>query len=199
MAFSDFDLRRVLTDFSLTANEDTDLFADVPPVEPGDAIRHWLAQYEKIAVGVGSEKARSEYIITPVFAEARRLAGNAFNVLPGVTLEVDRTRGLTGVCDYIVARSAELYFLRAPLVAVVEGKKEDIIGGLGQCAAEMVAIRLFNEKDQVTTPRVFGCVTTGMAWRFLKLEGDTLSIDRVEYHLHNLPKLLGILTTIANG
>lgn len=198
MAFSDFDLRKALTDFSLTSKEDLDLFASIPAVEPGEHIRSWLGKYSPLAVGVGSEKARSEYIITPVFAEARRLANDTFNVLPGITFEVDKAKGLTGVCDYLVARSPELYYLKAPLLAVVEGKKDDTVAGFGQCAAEMVAIRIFNEKEGAPTPVVHGCVTTGMVWRFLRLEGDTLFIDKVEYHLRDLPKLLGILVHIAD-
>ncbi|WP_439629347.1 hypothetical protein [Gemmata sp.] len=199
MEYSDFDLKRVLIDFSLVTSEATDLFADVPPVEPGEHLRWWLDQYARLAVGVGSEKARSEYLITPIFAEARRLAQNTFNVLPGVTFEVDKGRGLSGVCDYLVSGSPELYFVRAPLLAVVEGKREDLVGGFGQCAAEMVAIRLFNEKEQAPRPCVYGCVTTGMVWQFLKLEGNTLFIDTAEYHLRELPKILGILVGIANG
>lgn len=199
MAYSDFDLKKVLTDFSLVTNEKSDLFAGVSPIEPGDHLRWWLDEYGRLAVGVGSEKARSEYLITPIFAEARRLAQNTFNVLPGVTFEVDKGRGLSGVCDYLVAGSPELYFVRAPLLAVVEGKREDLVSGYGQCAAEMVAIRLFNEKEQAPRPCVYGCVTTGMVWQFLKLEGNILSIDKIEYHLRELPKLLGILVGIANG
>ena len=77
----------------------------------------------------------------------------------------------------------DLITFKAPVVAVVEAKKEDLIAGLGQCAAEMVAIRLFNEREQSATPAVYGCVTSGTNWRFLKLEGSTLSIDRPEYYL----------------
>ncbi len=59
---------------------------------------------------------------------------------------VDQAQGLTGFCDYLIARSAKIYYVEAPVVAVVEAKREDIVGGLGQCAAEMVAIQIFNER-----------------------------------------------------
>jgi hypothetical protein len=78
-------------------------------------------------------------------------------------------------------------------VAVVEAKKEDPVAGLGQCAAEMVAIRLFNEREGTPVAAVFGCVTSGSNWRFLKLEGARLSIDRPEYYLRDAAKILGIL------
>ena len=42
---------------------------------------------------------------------------------------MDKERGLTGVCDYLLARSPERFFLSHPVVAVVEAKREDITGG----------------------------------------------------------------------
>ena len=97
---------------------------------------------------------------------------------PGVTFDVDKPRGLSGICDYLLVQSREVFFIRGPVFAAVEAKKEDITGGLGQCAAEMVAIQIFNEKEKTTIPAVFGCVTSGNLWRFLKLEGSTLFIDK---------------------
>ena len=97
------------------------------------------------------------------------------------------------------ARSSSRYFVEAPLVAVVEAKREDLTSGLGQCAAEMVAIQIFNEKDGRPTPVVYGAVTSGSNWRFLKLEGSTLFIDQPEYYLRDAAKILGILVGIARS
>ncbi len=48
--------------------------------------------------------------------------------------------------------SPEQLFIEAPTVIVVEAKKEDLNGGLGQCVAEMLAAQRFNEKnDNVNT------------------------------------------------
>lgn len=197
MAYSDFDLRRVLTDFGLTRREDVPLFADVPDLVPGENLRAWLAEYTPFALGIGTEAARSQFLILPIFAEARRLSGGAFSVLPGVTFDVDRARGLTGVCDYLFSQSRELYFVESPVVAVAEAKREDMVAGIGQCAAAMVAVRLFNERSGQAGRVVHGAVTTGNAWRFLRLEGDALSVDPSEFTLVELPKLLGILVHIG--
>jgi hypothetical protein len=72
-----------------------------------------------------------------------------------------------------------------------------LIAGLGQCAAEMVAIQLFNEKEGTPVPAVYGCVTSGSNWRFLKLQGKELSIDVREYHMQEVDKLVGILVQIT--
>ena len=119
--------------------------------------------------------------------------------IPGVTFEVDKAQGLSGYCDYLITRSPEYFYVQAPVLAVVEAKREDVLGGLGQCAAEMVAIRLFNERDGTPQAAVFGCVTSGNIWRFLKLDGPTLFIDQPEYYLQDVGKILGILVDIAGG
>jgi hypothetical protein len=106
---------------------------------------------------------------------------------------------LAGFCDFLIARSREIYYVQGPIVAIVEAKKEDLVGGLGQCAAEMVAIRLFNEREGTPLPAVFGCVTSGSIWRFLKLDQSKLFIDRAEYYLRDAAKILGILVSIARG
>ena len=87
--------------------------------------------------------------------------------------------------------------MQSPVVAVVEAKREDLIAGLGQCAAEMVAIQLFNEKEETPLPAVYGCVTSGSIWRFLKLKEKELFIDVREYYLQEVEKLLGILVEIT--
>jgi hypothetical protein len=199
MAFSDFDLKTAVHTFALTEERDTDLFAAVEPLQPSEFLRVWLGEFAPVALGVNSEKARSEFIIAPLLADTKRREGGTVNVLPGVTFEVDRGQGLTGFCDFLIARSPEIYYIQRPLVAVVEAKKEDLIAGLGQCAAAMVAIRLFNDREGTPVPAVFGCVTSGSLWRFLKLEGSTLFIDRPEYHLRDAAKILGILVSILRA
>ena len=199
MAYGDFDLKTALRTFELVEERDADLFAAVKPIEPGSHLVEWLAEFAPVALGINTEMARSVYIIAPILAEAVRRAGPPATALPGVAFDVDRARGLSGFCDYLIARSPEFFYIQAPVVAVVEAKKEDLIAGLGQCAAEMVAIRLFNEREQSMTPAVYGSVTSGNNWRFLKLVGPILSIDRPEYYLQDVSKILGILVHVIRG
>lgn len=197
MSYSDFDLKTAVQVFGLNEDRSVHLFADVESVETGDSLQSWLDELAPVAIGINSEKARSEFIIAPMLVEARRRVGPRVNVLPGVAFDVDRARGLTGFCDFLIARSPEIYYVQAPVVAVVEAKKEDITAGLGQCVAEMVAIRLFNEREGTTVPAVYGCVTSGSIWRFLKLEGSTLRIDHPEYYLRDAGKILAILAILV--
>jgi hypothetical protein len=199
MAYSDFDLETAVRTFGLTEARGRNLFAAVAPREPSPLLRGLLDEQGPLALGINTEQARREYLISPILSEAKRQVGETMMVFPGITFEVDKSQGLSGLCDYLISRSPEYFYLQAPIAAVVEAKKEDLIGGLGQCAAAMVGIQVFNERKGTPTPAVFGSVTSGNLWRFLKLEGATLSVDVVEYHLGDLPKLLGILVAIVRG
>jgi hypothetical protein len=197
MAYSDFDLRAVRERFGFILREDLDLYAATPGVEVSRELREFLRVWSPAAMAMNTEKARSEMIIAPILMEAVRLSGYRLNLFSGLSLDVDKERGLTGVCDYLLALSPERFFLSHPVVAVVEAKREDITGGLGQCAAAMVGAREFNQREGRGEVAVHGAVTTGSIWRFLKLEGNVLFIDVPEYYFDQVGKILGILLAIA--
>ena len=195
MAYSDFDLKRAVTELGLSRGTDTNLFAGVTPIEPSDYLRDCLAEFTPPAIAFGTESSRRETIIFPVLAEAERHSPPPVNIASGVTSDVDKARGRTGLCDYLLTRSPETYCVAAPAFAAVVAKKEDLTPGLGQCAAELVAVRIFNETEGHPRPVVYGCVANGHAWRFLKLDGSILTIDTV---IDPLDRLLGILVRIAS-
>ena len=75
---------------------------------------------------------------------------------------------------------------------MLEAKRGDIELGLGQCAAQMAAARIFNERAGATGP-VYGAVTTGEAWQFLRLDGATLTLHTERLFVDNLGGLLAVL------
>ncbi len=83
-----------------------------------------------------------------------------------------------------------------PVMTVVEAKKNDVEAGLGQCIAQMVAARRFNEEAGRKMAPVYGCVTTGETWQFLKLTGSSALLDRLRYYLDNVSGILGVLRAI---
>ncbi|MFO0762356.1 MAG: hypothetical protein U0359_38305 [Byssovorax sp.] len=191
MSFKDFSLADAVHKLGLTLAERT-LFAAVKEQAPSAWLTETLKETVPLALSLGNEKARSEMIIAPVLIEVRRSLGHRVSLYSGVELSVDVARGLSGVCDFLFSRSPEQVLLRAPVVAVVEAKQEDIRGALGQCAAEMLAARLFNEREGQAIEAVYGAVTTGDVWRFLCLRGDALVVDTETYFLHQVAKILGI-------
>ena len=199
MSFGDFTLKTVRERFGLTTDEQADLFAAVTPVDVPGRLRETLDHWAPIAVAMNTEKARSEMIIAPLLMEAVSLLGNRVSLFSGVLFDVDRERGLNGTCDYLLSRAPEMYFVSHPVFAVVEAKKEDLTGGLGQCVAAMVAARIFNEREGIASQVVYGAVTSGSNWRFLMLDESKILIDRTEYYLQQADKILGILLAIAEG
>lgn len=199
MAFSDFDLKTVRDRFGLSTDESGDLFATVPALEVPGRLRETLDVWAPAALAMNTEKARSEMIIAPILMEAVRLAEQPVSLFSGVAFDVDKDQGLNGACDYLLTRSPERFFVSQPVVVVVEAKKEDITAGLGQCVAEMVAARMFNERERSPVTTVSGVVTTGSNWRFIQLQGNVVSIDRLEYYLHQVGQILGILVRMTTG
>src|SRR5262249_7639975 len=105
--------------------------------------------------------------------------------------------GLIGECDYILSLAPPLPRLRAPLITVLEAKKGDVEAGLGQCVAQMVGARLFNEQAGEPPHPVFGCVTTGEVWQFLRLDPAVIVIDRGRLFIDNVGGILAVLQAIV--
>jgi hypothetical protein len=57
----------------------------------------------------------------------------------------------------------------------------------------MLAARIFNERAGHEIFTIYGVVTTGSIWKFMKLEGSVIRIDLTEYYLKDVNKILGIL------
>jgi hypothetical protein len=148
----------------------------------------------QLATAIATEKARSEFLIAPILAEVRRQLNNQIALFSGSEFSVEPAQGLQGFCDYIISASREQLLITAPVMVIVEAKREDIIGGLGQCIAAMVAAQLFNQRTGNEISRIYGAVTTGTNWKFLTLAGKIVAIDRVEYYINQIDKILGILT-----
>ncbi len=70
------------------------------------------------------------------------------------------------------------------------------MSGLGQCAAEMIASGIFNEQDGTTLSKIYGVVTSGNIWKFLKLEGNKIYIDLDDYYIKEVSKIIGILCSM---
>lgn len=156
-------------------------------------MRETLADNVALAVAINTEKARSELIIAPILIEIRKLFDKKISFFSGVELNVDKERDLTGFCDFIISQSPEQLFLTAPVITLVEAKNENIMNGLGQCAAEMIAAKIYNDQENANLPKIYGVVTSGSVWKFLKLENNALHIDLDDYSIKEVTQIVGIL------
>jgi hypothetical protein len=195
MAYSNFSLSKVKADFDLTVNQTTDLFSQVLPVVPSDYLRLTLQEHLPLVNAINTEKARSELVIMPVLIEVRRCLNYQISLFSGSEFNVDATKGLEGRCDFILTRSPEQYYISHPVVTIVEAKNENIKAGLGQCIATMLAAHLFNQQEGISETTIYGAVTTGTDWKFLKLDRAMVYIDRNDYYIKEIDQILGILVS----
>ena len=193
MAYSNFTLGQVRKAFELETVRKWGIFADIAPVEPSALLTAVLERNMPFALAMGTEKATSELIVSQVLVELCVHFDNRVSLFSGIDFNVDASKELTGVCDFLVSLSPEAFELEAPVIALVEAKNSDVKLGVAQCAAEMVAAQRFNAEHGNSIPRVYGAITSGTDWIFLKLEGKTLHIDMRIYTLERCDRLLGIL------
>jgi len=200
MAYIDFTLLKVKQDFGLTTVEGGRFLPEIDPIAPRAILAGLLEDTVPWAIAVGTEKAKSEVIIAPALLEVKRLLNRQVSVFSGTNFTVDIAAGLNGVCDFLISRSPEQFEIEAPAVMLVEAKGDNINSSLGQCIAEMVAAQRFNETNNNSISTIYGSVTSGTAWRFLKLEGQTVTIDVRDYPFPPVEIILGMLVwMVQNG
>ncbi len=192
MSYESFTIEAIEKDFAVTIQTQTNLFAEIPSVTPSERLVSLLEELTPLASAIGTEKARSEFIIAPILAEIKKRLGNQVSLFSGTRFDVDKEKGLNGFCDFMFSLSSNQLSLSAPVIAVVEAKNDHINSGFGQCMAEMVAAQLYNQQQQKPLKVVYGCVTTGSIWRFMQLVDDVIYVDTQEYYLDSVSKILGI-------
>ena len=190
MSYSDFTLEMLRRSFGITVRDQL-LFDPVGQLDPSPWLRQSLGAGADLALV--SEKARSEFIVAPILVACRELLANRFHVFSGVRLDADPGRGLKGECDFILARSASSYVMQAPLLFILEAKKNDIEEGLGQCAAQMFGAKLYNLAEGSPSSLSYGCVTTGEAWQFLMLHDTQLHIHPERFFIGDVGRILWFL------
>lgn len=193
--YSNFSLDAVRKQFSVAIAVQPIWTEPIPDAPPPELLTEILERAMQLALV--SEKARSEFIVAPVLLAVRDLLRQQINIYSGIRLDVSPEEGLQGICDFIISRTPPLPMLQAPLLIVLEAKKNDIEVGLGQCASEMIAAQRFNQAEGVPDRPMYGCVTTGELWQFLRLHENVLDIDPQRVYINELGKLLGIFVHIA--
>ncbi len=172
----------------------THLFNGVafPPIAASATLKEALNEAAEFALD--TEKARSEFIIAPILRELRRNNKDIFVVYSGFNFTVDAAKGLQGFCDFLLTKLPLNIVPQSPIIAVVEAKLHDSMSAaIPQCAAEMYAARLWNEKKGEPKQTIYGVVTTGNTWQFLRYEKEhCIEIDKTIYNVSPIENLLGV-------
>ncbi|NEP10922.1 MAG: hypothetical protein F6K14_12045 [Symploca sp. SIO2C1] len=197
MSYREFTWSKAKQDFNLKTVEGERFLPEIRAVQPSALLQETLKRGVPWAIAVGNEKARSEAIINPILLEVKQILEGKISVFSGEEFNIEPEVGLNGICDFLVSQSPEQIAVEAPVLVVVEAKKEDLKRGMGQCLAEMVAAQRFNQANQQAIPTIYGSVSMGTAWRFLKLEGSTVTVDLTDYPVPPVEQVLSILVWIA--
>ncbi len=195
MAYSNFKLKEIER-VAFLKEEVKPLFTNIKPISPSA----WLVETLEKASHLlpKSEKARSELMIMPVLLELLHQNNYSFTIFSGENLEADSSMGLNGECDFILSKGEKSYTIQAPIFALVEAKQNIIENSLGQCVAQMVGAEIFNQIENQVISCIYGCVSNGSEWQFLRLENKVVSIDDRIYFFNELEYILGILQIIID-
>src|SRR5258707_1165331 len=104
MAFQNFSFPQVIHDLGLTL-ADADLFTLIPPAPVRPDFLALVMEGANLATAINTEKARSEFVVAPVLFELRRLHPGHCALFSGVELVGDASRGLNGICDFVITKS----------------------------------------------------------------------------------------------
>jgi hypothetical protein len=198
MPYSSFTLAQTQKQFDLKVANGT-FFANLPLLTPHSWMSDLLKVSAPLAAVLGTEKVRAELIIAPILFGVRELLDRQIGLFSGADFTVDVEQGLNGVCDFLLTRSANELIIEAPAIIIIEAKKGDLNAGWGQCAAEMVAAQKFNLANGQEVETIYGSITTGTQWQFLKLTGKNLTIDATEYSLEPIDRILGIFKWMVDN
>ena len=195
MSFKKISLTDLRKNFGVP-NKVVSLFegVEIQPIEPSIQLQSQLAN--AAGLPLKSEKARSEFFVAPVLLELRNITDQFFTIYSGEMLEADAEKGLTGECDFILAKSDQSYDIHLPIISVVEAKRENLDMGVQQCAAQLYGAYVFNKKSGIELDTIYGCVTTADNWQFMALKNGVIEIDKRIYFKVELNLILGIFNHI---
>jgi len=200
MSYSQFTtLEMIESNFDIIIADKVGIFDQIPESEYSDFLGQTLQDNIALALAINTEKARSELIVTPILVELRKHFNYQISFFSGKEFNIDSERGLNGFCDFLISRSPEQLLIKTPVVVLVEAKNDNLQNGLPQCMAEMIAARIFNERNNNNISAIYGVVTTGTNWKFLRLINQTIEVDLNDYFIDKISKIIGILKHLINS
>lgn len=196
MAYSDFTMMSLARKFGVTANPGV-LFENLTPL-PMPA---WTGQQLEFGMNQNlmTEKSRGEFIIVPMLYAAQLVSPFPLTIYSGVRLDVDPAQGLVGESDFILAATLPVPDIRGPFLIILEAKRDDVSDGMWQCIAQMIGADLLNQRQDVCIPNIYGCVTNGETWQFLRLTGRSVTISKLRLFIANPELILAAFARILQS
>ncbi len=167
------------------------------PIEPSDYLKTTIQR--NLRRKLRSEKAKSEFIISPILAELEELNLQKFAIYSGYKFNVEPKQGLSGFCDFVLSFEPTAFRIESPVFCIVEAKNENLESGIPQCVAELYAAQIFNKRAGKSRPTLYGAVTFGNEWKFIRFSDTEAQVDTSIFYLNQLDQILGIMQYIVDN
>ncbi|NEP01288.1 MAG: hypothetical protein F6K58_22040 [Symploca sp. SIO2E9] len=157
---------------------------DADPIPPSEFFQKRLQRLQRFDLESYEE---SKKLLIDAICEEGLEGCDRLKIWKGASLEGDVT---TGNVDYLVAEHKR--YLEAPLLCIIEAKRDDFEQGLAQCLVEMQACQWQN-RQLGKDIEIMGIVTNGEGWRFYKLTNQNQVYETLLYGIANMAQVLGLL------
>ncbi|NJL48384.1 MAG: hypothetical protein HC929_14020 [Leptolyngbyaceae cyanobacterium SM2_5_2] len=157
------------------------------PVSPTDAFRVHLQRLQ--AFDMQRSEEGKKLLIDAILLEAVQ-DFKTLKFWKGVYFEGPNSQG---TADYLMTGNRD--YFEAPLLCVIEAKKDDFEQGLAQCLVEMQACQWSNAALGRMIA-IFGIVTNGEGWKFYQLKTTGEVLETLLFSVSELGNILGQLKII---
>ncbi|NEQ99653.1 MAG: hypothetical protein F6K30_23620 [Cyanothece sp. SIO2G6] len=198
MSYSQFQLEDIEAKLGLTIQEERNLFSNISRVNISAVLKDILDYNLPLALEIATEKARSELLLAPILIELKKIFDSNISLFSGREFNIDAGQGLVGFCDFLISKAPSQLIIKAPVLVIIEAKNDNIQSGLGQCIASMYAAQIFNQQQGNSISTIYGSVTTGTNWKFIRLRKTIVEIDTSEYFISDIGLILGILKSFIS-
>jgi hypothetical protein len=180
--FSSFNLARAFKQLEITQLQPWQIPANA--IAPSPFFLERLSRLQRVFDLRNYEESKK--LLIDAICEEAILPFEHLKIWKGAALESDT---LTGNVDYLIAENKA--YLEAPMICVIEAKKDDFVQGLAQCLVEMQACQWQNRQLGKDFD-ILGIVTNGDGWQFYKLAPGQV-YETLLYSINDLPAILGAL------
>jgi hypothetical protein len=196
MAYKNFTFQQLESNFGIIQKR-----GKVVPVKNSLKPTDWLLQSLELSkkLSLNTEKALSEYLIAPILGEIKLKNDAHIELYSGAMLNADKKVGLNGECDFLISLSPGSILIKSPIISVVEAKQGELEKAVPQAAAQMYGAQIFNKTNDRPVEIIYGVVSDGREWLFLKLEKTTLWVDESRFNIGQLSELLGALQWVVDN
>jgi hypothetical protein len=136
-----------------------------------------------------SDPAVCEFLIAPILQEMWLSYRDSLMLWSHASLGTEPPFGDSP--DYFLSKRSPLGRVRdQPYLLFMQAKRDDFDAAWAQCLSAMLAAHKMNKHPEQT---IFGGVSTGLLWRFAKLEGQLFIQDPRAFTVSHLPELFAAL------